>query len=271
MKATKNESSVVGDLINFRGMVYSPINESGVVFLFGKVVDDLQMYIEEIKPGYPDCIARRFIGKGWERIRIEFEFKSSNFLKHKHDPNGCDMIVCWEHDWKKCHLEVIELKKKINEFENYPIEKPDDIEVPETLGTVEGIFERVRPTDVVREWYTNLINAFDENRIKINLKIGTKYIGVYSRNRSFCSLRIRSQSIGVECFSRGEAFHEGTRVSHEKYAPRWAKFSIKSNENFSSAIKILIESEIRLKAAIEANENTGYYSGGEPMPSNSES
>lgn len=67
-------------------MVYSPLNESGVVFLFGKVVEDLNMYIEEIKPGYPDYIARRFIGNGWEQVAIEFEYKAKNFLQHKHDP-----------------------------------------------------------------------------------------------------------------------------------------------------------------------------------------
>ena len=57
------ESSVVGELINFRGLVYAPINENGVVFLFGKVAEDLHMYLEEIKPGFPDCIARRFAGR----------------------------------------------------------------------------------------------------------------------------------------------------------------------------------------------------------------
>ena len=73
------EESIVGDLINFRGLVYAPLNENGVIYLFGKVTEDLHMYVEEIKPGFPDCIARRFTGKGWERIRVEFEFKSSNF------------------------------------------------------------------------------------------------------------------------------------------------------------------------------------------------
>jgi hypothetical protein len=24
--------------------------------------------------------------------------------------NDCDMIVCWEHNWPECPLEVIELK-----------------------------------------------------------------------------------------------------------------------------------------------------------------
>src|SRR5262245_48156566 len=26
---------------------------------------------------------------------VEFEFKSSNFLQHKHDPDQCDWVVCW--------------------------------------------------------------------------------------------------------------------------------------------------------------------------------
>jgi hypothetical protein len=54
--------SIVGDLINFRGLVYAPLNENGVVFLFGKVAEDLNMYVEEIKPGFPDCIDGRFTG-----------------------------------------------------------------------------------------------------------------------------------------------------------------------------------------------------------------
>ena len=46
-----DKKSIVGDLINFRGLVYAPLNENGVVYLFGKVTEDLHMYVEEIKPG----------------------------------------------------------------------------------------------------------------------------------------------------------------------------------------------------------------------------
>ncbi len=52
------EESIVGQIINFRGLVYSPINEQGVVFLFGRVLEDLNLYIEEIRIKYPDCVAR---------------------------------------------------------------------------------------------------------------------------------------------------------------------------------------------------------------------
>jgi hypothetical protein len=47
-------------------------------------------------------------------VKIEFEYESRNFLRHMHDPNGCDLIVCWEHNWPECPLEVIELKKAVS-------------------------------------------------------------------------------------------------------------------------------------------------------------
>jgi len=136
-----NDKSVVGDLINFRGLVYAPLNENGVVFLFGKVAEDLNMYIEEIKPGFPDCVARRFTGKGWERVLVEFEYKSSNFLQHGHDPEACDVVICWEHDWEDCPLEVIELRDRIRELENRPIRRPD-------MGGGEG------EEPAIEEWFS---------------------------------------------------------------------------------------------------------------------
>jgi hypothetical protein len=105
--------SIVGDVINFRGLVYGPVNEMGVVALFAKISEELGFIIEEVKAGFPDCIARRQVDRGWERVAIEFEFASSSFCRHGHDPQGCDMIVCWEHDWDICPLQVLSLKQYI--------------------------------------------------------------------------------------------------------------------------------------------------------------
>jgi hypothetical protein len=111
----ENEESVVGEVINFRGLVYSPINEQGVVFLFGKVSNELGITIEEIHQGFPDAKGRVKTGKGWAKRDIEFEYKSSNY---DHLPKKCDIIVCWEHDWTECpkDIQVIELKKEIEEL-----------------------------------------------------------------------------------------------------------------------------------------------------------
>lgn len=116
LPTSEKKRSIVGDPINFSGLIYGPLNENGVIFLFSKIHDKLGINIEAIKPGFPDAKGRRNIGKGWEDIWIEFEFKSSYFKVHGHDSKECDVIVCWEHDWKDCPIEVIELKTRIEEL-----------------------------------------------------------------------------------------------------------------------------------------------------------
>jgi len=118
MIETVRKRSIVGDPINFEGLMYGPLNESGVIFLFSKIHDKLNppISIEAVQAAYPDAKGRRKTSKGWEDVWIEFEYKSSHFKVHKHDPKECDIIVCWEQDWKDCPLEVIELRKVINEI-----------------------------------------------------------------------------------------------------------------------------------------------------------
>jgi len=256
------EKSIVGDLINFRGLVYAPVNENGVIFLFGKVADDLNMYIEEIKPGFPDCIGRRFVGKGWERITIEFEFKSSSFVQHGHDVKKCDLIICWEHDWKECPLEVIELKSEIQGLPNFPIKKPGATEKQEKdiEKSLNEIFSKVSANAKVREWYEKIFDQITGKDDTIWAKIGNVYIGWYSPERSFVSLRIKKTLIRIECFSRGLDI-PGTRVANVKLSPRWVVFTVKSDADIDKAINIITESYKRIKDAISAGEPTGYFSG----------
>ncbi len=47
------ERSIVNELINFRGLVYAPLDKSGVMLLFGKVAEDLNMYVEEVRAEVP--------------------------------------------------------------------------------------------------------------------------------------------------------------------------------------------------------------------------
>jgi Homing endonuclease associated repeat len=105
-----------GDPIDFRGLRHEPVNEQGVVFLFGMVAKELGYSVEAVQTGYPDCEAKRQIGPGkWQRVRIEFEYESRNFRDHGHPVNGCDVIVCWRHNWADCptRLEVLELRTVI--------------------------------------------------------------------------------------------------------------------------------------------------------------
>jgi len=107
-------SRVFGAPLNFRELRHEPVNEQGVVFLFGMVARELGFLVDAIQTGFPDCRAKRPAKGGrYVEVEIEFEFKSSHFRDQGHDPEGCDLIVCWEHDWSECPLEVLELKSAI--------------------------------------------------------------------------------------------------------------------------------------------------------------
>jgi hypothetical protein len=105
-----------GNPTNFRGLRHEPVNEQGVVLLFGMLAKDLGYMIEAVQKGFPDCEAMRQVApERWQRVNIEFEFESRNFRDHGHPANGCDVIVCWRHNWDECprHIEVVELSSVI--------------------------------------------------------------------------------------------------------------------------------------------------------------
>jgi len=105
-----------GNPIDFRGLRHEPVNEDGVVFLFGMLARELGYLVEAVQAGFPDCEAKRQVAPGrWQRVRIEFEFESRNFRDHGHPVEGCDAIVCWRHNWTDCpaSLEVVELSSVI--------------------------------------------------------------------------------------------------------------------------------------------------------------
>lgn len=101
------------ELLQGAPLRYAPNNEMGVVFLFSHLCRRMQLHVESVQTGFPDCIALQRVGGKERRIRIEFEFLSSNFRAHGHPPDGCDWIVCWEHDWPDvpAHLKVVELRE----------------------------------------------------------------------------------------------------------------------------------------------------------------
>jgi hypothetical protein len=113
---TGNRKRVFGDKVAFKSLSCAPVNELGVVYLFGVLHDTFGFKIESIQAGFPDCIARRPVGPNrWEEVRIEFEYDSRSFVSHGHDPSGVDMIVCWKHNWLQCpkEIEIIELSSQM--------------------------------------------------------------------------------------------------------------------------------------------------------------
>ena len=77
---------------------------------------ELGFVLEGLSTGFPDAEVKRRDGKGWRRARVEFEHQSRNFRLHGHDPAGCDLIICWEHNWRGCPIEVLELKSAVEKL-----------------------------------------------------------------------------------------------------------------------------------------------------------
>jgi hypothetical protein len=115
-------------------LVFAPVNEQGVVYLFGALSERLGFLVLRVQTEFPDCEAMRVVnGNRMQRVRIEFEYESRNFLRHMHEPAGCDLIVCWEHNWPECPVEVVELKKEIGRSPtSHVIRKPEPFTTEDT-------------------------------------------------------------------------------------------------------------------------------------------
>lgn len=250
------EKSVVGDLINFRGLVYSPVNENGVIFIFGTVVEDLNMYIEEIKPGFPDCVGRRFTGRGWERVYIEFEYKSSNFVEHGHKSDRCDLIVCWEHDWTECPIEVIELKEVIKTLPSRPVQRPD---VKKEKYDIEDLWKKRKVVDSVK----NLFQVLDREIKRIDEEIWSKVakttVTYYSPERVFLYTYFHQRSITFDLFTKGEKIEGVKNYDPSKGGAKWGGINLDNGKDLPKVLEAVKRSYQLIKEAVKSNEPTGWY------------
>lgn len=121
--APLHDRPTYGRTLDFRGLRHEPVNEQGVVLLFGLVAKELGYTVESVQSVFPDCEAKRQIApQRWQRVHIEFEFESRNFRDHGHPLTGCDVIVCWRHNWPDCppHIEILELSSAIQSLSASP-------------------------------------------------------------------------------------------------------------------------------------------------------
>ena len=95
------------------------ITESEVRERFRIINEKFNFYkVRLSQESYPDIIIER----NDKLIYAEVETKSSHFRQHKHNPDDCDMIICWEHDWSDCFLPVLEISVLWEKLKK--IEKP---------------------------------------------------------------------------------------------------------------------------------------------------
>jgi hypothetical protein len=239
-------------------MVYAPQTESGVLYLFGKVADDLNMYIEELRPEAPDAIARRFTGKGWERLRIEFEQRSSDFKQRGRDAEACDLIVCWEHDWATCPLEVIELRDRIREMENHPIRRPDLVAEGEDGEVLDEWFAEHGVQDRVRGLFQLMAEHVKSMDDACFYRVNKSAITFYSPERSFVQVHPRQNSLRMALFTGGEALAGVQQAEGRSAGQKWGILSVGDEDQLQEALLSIEEAHKRINGAIKRNERTGW-------------
>jgi hypothetical protein len=228
---------LVGELISFRGLVYAPINEQGVVYLFGKVSDDLHIYVETVRTAFPDCIGRRFAGRGWERIGIEFEFKSSSFKLHGHDPDACDMpvvLVCWEDDWEEDDLklkidQIIELRNVIKDLPNKPVGAPTQEVI--SRPKIKALCDYA--SDTAFSLYESLDNDVKTISEDIFAVVGRTMVSYYSPKWRFMSVFFLQNGLRLRFFVGGKTVDE---VKPHPDHPNWGYLYVYSPDDIPEAI-----------------------------------
>jgi len=255
MKTKSKRKTITGELINFRGLIWAPLNEQGVVFLFGMVARELNMYVELVRTGYPDCIAKRFIGRDrWEEVKIEFEYRSSNF---NHDESECDMIVCWEHDWPECpkSIEVIELKEEIKSLENFPLQSPDKPTAEEKYS-FETHFDHAGPVSKrLFEELDKKIKKIDDSIYSKVIKYRIQYL---SPKRRFASVALRKGFLNISVFTNGKRLR-GVEPFSGDYGHKWGRMYVRSKKDFPNTISVLKRSHQMINQCIKDKIPTGWF------------
>jgi len=110
------------------GLEESPVNEQGVVLLFGKIHFAIGFpSIIKVQQDFPDCKAYSIRVRGQRhRANIEFKYKSSSYYRSKRSAeqweDKVNYLVCWEHDCKSFNqkikfVQVIALKDELKKKE----------------------------------------------------------------------------------------------------------------------------------------------------------
>jgi len=96
------------------GFLYEPETEGETMILFGALLPYLgkelgasEYFLDEWTERPTDCT---LVADG-KKLAVEFETYSSHFKEQGHDPNKCDILVCWKNDWASCpkKIRIIEL------------------------------------------------------------------------------------------------------------------------------------------------------------------
>jgi hypothetical protein len=93
---------------NMDRIKFIPTNEIQTREWFVDRLEEFDYIILESQAACPDWI----LSKNGDEIRAEVEYRSANFIQHKHKANECELVICWIHN-SKLPLPVFELSTRL--------------------------------------------------------------------------------------------------------------------------------------------------------------
>ncbi len=208
---------------------YAPENELGVVYLFSHWAQQNGYKVEEIRPQFPDCVAI----KNGQRVRIEFEFRSSNFRCHLNGRKNCDLLVCWIHNWPAVPLwlDVIELRQEYGMGFNvwvYPINEPWASKQRKLTRAYWSVPKDARPNDLVL-YYKTAPNCYLNDAWKLTTEVirgraaYKQGFGYFANIRRVCEFDapIHWSQLKAHPVLRTSAFVRGCIRGPFKITPDW--------------------------------------------------
>lgn len=157
---TEMEKSLVGDPVIWPGLVYSPLNTQGLIFAAGTLAEKIGLIFEEFDNFGKTAVCRRETENGWERIKVAFAVKSSEFGAENQD---ADLLICWISDTDGNSIPKIELITFSTVSEN--VQNDSSAVSVNRIRNQENIREDFMAGKEVRESFEETIRDLD-SRIK---------------------------------------------------------------------------------------------------------
>ncbi len=117
----KKSDKQKGESIDFRGIKFAPVDTRGVIFIFGLISEELNFIIESFGADRFCFSGKRNTssdGEKWEYVNIGFALDSLDLKSGGRMTKNCNFLVCWNHGWEDCPIEVLELRSTLDLLRN---------------------------------------------------------------------------------------------------------------------------------------------------------
>jgi len=124
--------------------------------------------ILKTQENFPDYI---LLDKEGKKIRAEAEINAFDFMVHGHPLEGCDLIICWEDNWKDCKKPRLELSRFVlATFQKFEKEE---------LKGISGRLKQYRAVSELLLKRQRLVVDIERFVNKRNTQVNIRYSGAY--------------------------------------------------------------------------------------------